>query len=107
MNADFTQPAVFRRAVDGDETQVGRRIQLLRLVTGGARSADEHDLAWTLGMQSLGLPGEVEGLLEIQRPGAGLRFIDSLLQLAAIGFKQNGWRGQSAGAHDHQAVARR
>ena len=107
MHADLAQPDVFGRAVDRNQAEIRRCIQPRRLLAGNSAGSDENDFAGTLGLHLLGLRGEIESLLQIQRRGAGLSLIDGEMNLLAVRFEEQRGRGQHVGANHHDAIGGR
>ena len=106
--SDLSQPAVFRRVGDGDDSQVGYRDRRERsgLPFGDAARAYKHNLSGAPRAQLLNLAGEVERLLEVQRCRARFGCGHGPLDRAVVRFERGCRSGQRVGAHEHDAIAR-
>jgi hypothetical protein len=98
---------VLGRAVDSDQAKIRRGIQPCRLLARNAAGSDKYDLSGTLGLHLLGLRGEVESLLQVQRCDAGLGSIDGEMNLGAVRFEEQRGRGENVGANHHDAIGGR
>src|ERR1017187_3977015 len=86
--------------------EITRRLRGSAAAAGsrGAARADEGDLARAMAVLPLNVAGEDQGLIEIERRGAGLGSGDGLLDFLAVHFEGGGRRGHTVGAHQHHTV---
>ena len=70
---------MFGRSGNGDKAEVGRAVQERRFLRGALAPAPTNDdLAGIARAHLLGLLGEIEGALDVERSGARLGLIDCL-----------------------------
>ncbi len=111
-HADFAQANMLAGAGNGDESKIGRRVNIRRAQASGviardASRADEYDFSGTLGLHPLSSLGEIKRALKIQGRGPRLGLIDGPLNLLAVGLKQERGSRQDAGAYHHHAICQR
>ncbi len=103
--SDFAEADIFLIRVGREEADVGGDVGERRLLFGNAAGSGEDDFSGALGLEFHRPLRVLEGLLEIERGGSGLRGADGFFDGGAAGFERRGGRGERVGANQHHAVA--